>query len=54
MKKTARKLVLRGETIHVLTNSALTRAVGGIDSQDPCVVRVAAPATAAGCTVPGA
>jgi hypothetical protein len=54
MKKTPHKLVLRGEIIHVLTNSALTRAAGGIDSQDPCASRIVVAATAAGCTVPGA
>lgn len=34
MKKTPRKLVLRGQTLRVLTNIDLSRAVGGLDSGD--------------------
>lgn len=32
MKRTSRKLVLRSQTLRVLHNVDLTRAVGGIDS----------------------
>lgn len=32
MKKTSRKLVLRGQTLRVLDNIDLVRAVGGLDS----------------------
>ena len=32
MKKTPRKLVLRSQTLRVLHNVDLTRAVGGLDS----------------------
>ena len=41
MKKTPRKLVLRSQTLRVLANIDLARAVGGLDSdnvQSPAVV----------------
>jgi hypothetical protein len=34
MKKTSRKLVLRSQTLRVLHDVDLTRAVGGLDSGD--------------------
>lgn len=34
MKKTSRKLVLRGQTLRALDNVDLARAVGGLDSGD--------------------
>jgi hypothetical protein len=35
MKKTPTKLVLRSQTVRVLTNLDLTHAVGGLDSGNP-------------------
>lgn len=34
MKKTSRKLVLRGQTLRALDNIGLARALGGLDSGD--------------------
>jgi hypothetical protein len=36
MKKASRKLVLRGQTLRVLGNINLARAVGGLDSDVRC------------------
>lgn len=36
MKKAPRKLVLRGQTLRVLGNINLARAVGGLDSDVRC------------------
>lgn len=59
MKKTSRKLVLRGQTLRVLADIDLTRAVGGLDSANgqcpavadsggaACTTTIAAAATAA-------
>ena len=38
MKKTPRKLVLRGQTLRVLNNIDLVRAVGGLDPSGVAVV----------------
>lgn len=49
MKKTSRKLVLRSQTLRVLADIDLTRAVGGLDSANgQCAA--AADSGAAACT----
>jgi hypothetical protein len=51
MKKTSRKLVLRSQTLRVLHDVDLTRAVGGLDSGDAsCPTGHAADSGAAACT----
>lgn len=57
MKKPTRKVVLRRETIRVLTNVDLAHSVGGADSGDACPIRalVATPTQAVegACAIPG-
>ena len=53
MKKTSRKLVLRGQTLRVLHNIDLARAVGGLDS-GAAACPAAADSGAAACPTMGA